>query len=148
MGVFGKHRAGCACILRLVHPCGDLAGAASTAIQPHEEDVKMPTTPDKVLAVLAGVLILHGLWGIHAYVLWRIRLRRSVPSPMPPILALVALFIPWRSSASPIWGAEPWSAMFIIESLVLGLTFTAANVAVGYALPAIMVEPLQKSDSD
>lgn len=116
--------------------------------QPHREGVMMPTAPDKVLEVLAGVLILHGLWGVHAYVLWKIRLRRYVSSPMPPVLAVVALVIPWRSSASPIWGAEPWSAMFIIECLTLGLTFTAANVAIGYALPAMLVEHLEKSDGN
>lgn len=108
----------------------------------------MPTAPDRVLDLLVAILILHGFWGVHAYVLWRIRLRRYVPSPMPPILAIVSLLIPWRASASPLWGAEPWSASFIIESLTLGLTFTAANVALGYALPALMIEPLQKSDSD
>lgn len=108
----------------------------------------MPTAPDKVLALLALVLVLHGLWGVHAYVLWKIRLRRYAPSPVPPVLAVVALIIPWRSSASPIWGAEPWSAMFIIDSLTLGLTFTAANVAIGYSLPAELVGHLEKSDGD
>lgn len=108
----------------------------------------MPTAPNKVLEVLAGVLILHGLWGVHAYVLWKIRLRRYVPSPMPPVLAVVALFIPWRSTASPIWGAEPWSAMFIIDSLTLGLTFSAANVAIGYALPAMLIEHLETPEGD
>lgn len=108
----------------------------------------MPTAPDKVLALLALVLVLHGLWGVHAYVLWKIRLRRYAPSPVPPVLAVVALLIPWRSSASPIWGAEPWSAMFIIDALTLGLTFTAANVAIGYALPAMLVEHLETSDGD
>lgn len=108
----------------------------------------MPTAPDKVLHLLVALLIMHGLWGIHAYVLWRIRLRRRVPSPFPPVMAVAALLIPWRASAGPLWGSVPWSAMFIIESLTLGLTFTAANVALGYALPAIMIEPLQQSDND
>lgn len=106
----------------------------------------MPTSPDKVLNLLVIFLILHAFWGLHAYILWRIHLRRKVPSPLPPVLSPVALMVPWKATESPLLAAPPWSFGFIAECLVLGVVFTAANIALGYALPAIIVE-MQRQNS-
>lgn len=81
----------------------------------------------------------------HAYILWRIHLRRKVPSPLPPVLSPVALMVPWKATESPLLAAPPWSFGFIAECLVLGVVFTVANVSIGYVFPMMIVEEQRRN---